>query len=79
MGKSYDDTTNILAITMSLSQIFKLIVYLGLLAGGLVFVKTSFEDYVSGHTSYSKTVEPLSLADLPAIVICFSFDPRRLR
>ena len=29
------------------------------------------------ETSYSRTEESLSLADLPAIVICFSLDPRR--
>ena len=52
---------------MSLSQIFKIIVYLGLLAGGLIFVKTSFEDYAAGQKSYSTTDEPLSLTDLPAI------------
>ena len=63
---------------MGLWKLFRLLVYLGLLAGGLFFVKTSFEDYAAGHTIYSVSNELITLADLPTMVICIDFHWRRL-
>ena len=56
---------------MLCSKFFKLVPYLGLLAGSLIFVEKNIENYIAGSTSYAVTQEPLSPYDLPAVTICW--------
>ena len=52
------------------SKILQILLYMG----AAVFVKNTFEEYHKGDTSYTKTNEPISLADIPTLVICLSFE-----
>ena len=47
--------------------ILKALIYFGLLACALVYVKSSIDEYMSGRTLYSDTQEPIYLYDLPTI------------
>ena len=49
------------------------LIYLGLLACALVYVKSSIDEYMSGRTFYSDTQAPISLYDIPTIT--FKFPP----
>ena len=57
-------------------KFFEVILYLGLLAGGLLSVHETWEEYSDGTTSFSVTREPMSLSDLPTIIACW-FDASR--
>ena len=59
---------------MFLRQLFESLLYLVLLVGGLVFVQTSWQDYIAGKTDVSVSKEPLSLKDLPTLTMCLVFD-----
>ena len=52
---------------------FEVLLYLGLLAGCLIFVKESIIEYLKGITSYSVTHEPLLMKDLPTVTFCIEY------
>ena len=52
---------------------FEVLIYIGLLIGGLLFSLRSVQDYLAGNTSYSLSKEDISLKDLPTLSICLEF------
>ena len=56
-------------------KLFDIILYLGLLAGGLQFTMQAVQDCLNGSTDYSKIKDPLTPEDLPTLTFCF---PQRL-
>lgn len=59
---------------MKWKGIFEVLLYLGLLFGGIAFVRQSINDYFKGTTCYMETNAPLSFKDLPTITFCLIFD-----
>ena len=55
-------------------KFLKLVLFLGLLGGSLIFVEKNIEDYIAGGTSYSVTQQQLSPNDLPAVTICWPLE-----
>ena len=53
-----------------LTLILKVTAYLLLLAGGIVFVIRSINEYLEYKTNLTVTKEPLTLSDIPTIVLC---------
>ena len=62
---------------METKPLLKFLLYPGLLTGALVFVlvhvQSDFQHYKDRTTGHSETLVPLSLGDLPTLVICFNF------
>ena len=54
-----------------MKKLLNILVYLGLLAGGLKVVWDAIEDYKKGSTDYSTRTELLTLKDLPTLTFCF--------
>ena len=52
------------------------LIYLGLLACALVYVKNSIDEYMSGRTLYSDTQETISLYDIPTITFKLTLNLR---
>ena len=56
---------------MKAKHLLKSLLYLGLLGGAILFVRQNIGEYIQGSTGYSTTHEPLTLNDLPSLVICW--------
>ena len=54
-----------------MKKLFDIILYLGLLAGGLQFTLQAIQDCLNRSTDYSARKEPLTLEDLPTLTFCF--------
>ena len=52
-------------------KLFDIILYLGLLAGGLQFTLQAIQDWRNGSTDFSTTKETLTLKDLPTLTFGF--------
>ena len=46
------------------------LLYLGLLACALVYVRNSFIEYWSGNTLYTMSQKPVTVHDVPTITLC---------
>ena len=62
---------------MDIQRTIEVLSYVCLLMCSLGFVWNSFEDYVSGFTSYTTAEEPITESDLPTLTICVKF-PKNL-
>ena len=47
------------------------ICYLGMLAGALLFSKDAIVQYFEGKTAFEESNQPLTLADLPVVTVCY--------
>ena len=56
---------------MPLKRTVNVLLYLGLLLGGLVFAKQAFEDYISSGTRYMESMKALTIEDMPTLTFCF--------
>ena len=65
---------------METRPLLKFLLYPGLLTGAVVFVfvhvQSDFQHYKDRSTGHSETLVPLSMGDLPTLVICFNFGQR---
>ena len=57
---------------MLVSKAIEIILYLGLAAAALCFAITSVKEYLRYSTYFLVTQEPITLQDLPTIVLCFT-------
>ena len=55
---------------VAFSKVLQILLYIG----AVIFVKDTIKEYYQGDTSYTETNEPVSLADIPTLVICLSFE-----
>ena len=46
------------------------LLYLGLLACALVYIRDSFIEYLSGKTYYTVSQEPITMHDVPTVTLC---------
>ena len=51
---------------------FEVLLYLSLLAGGLLFCSENIKEYQLSATAYSASKMPLTLSDLPTLVACLN-------
>ena len=49
----------------------KVLLYVGLLVGGLTFSLETIQEYLKGSTSHYSTSEPITLYDIPTLSICW--------
>ena len=54
--------------------LFGIVLYLGLLGGGVLFVKQTVIEFMKGATSYTEENKQVTLHDLPTILICLDFE-----
>ena len=54
-----------------LITVVKVMLYLSLLVGGLLFVQGPIGDYMEGSTSYMETEVPVAPDDIPTFTTCF--------
>ena len=47
-----------------------ILLYLGLLACALVYVRNSFIEYLSGKTYYTMSQKPVTVHDVPTVTLC---------
>ena len=59
-------------LSLKLQWLLETVLYMCLVIGALLFVKQNVEEYLKGSTSFSISQEPISLLDLPTLVICYS-------
>ena len=55
-------------------RLFGIVLYLGLLGGGVLFVKQTVIEFMKGATSYTEETEQVTLQDLHTILICLDFE-----
>ena len=55
-------------------RLFGIVLYLGLLGGGVLFVKQTVIEFMKGATSYTEENKQVTLHDLPTILICLDFE-----
>ena len=55
-------------------RLFGIVLYLGLLGGGVLFVKQTVIEFMKGATSYTEENKQVTLQDLPTILICLDFE-----
>ena len=58
-------------LSLKLQWLLETVLYICLVIGALLFVKQNVEEYLEGSTSFSISQEPISLLDLPTLVICY--------
>ena len=59
-------------LSLKLQWLLETVLYMCLVIGALLFVKQNVEEYLEGSTSFSISQEPISLLDLPTLVICYN-------
>ena len=55
-----------------MKKVFEVLLYLSLLAGGLLFCSENIKEYQLSATAYSASKKPLTLSDLPTSVTCLN-------
>lgn len=55
----------------------KVLLYVGLLVGGLIFSLETILEYLKGSTSHYSTTEPITLNDIPTLSICWKWKYER--
>ena len=58
---------------MQVRKCFDLLLYLGLFACAIIFVKKSTEEFMEGNTAYSEKHEPLTMLDNPTLMFCYMY------
>ena len=59
-----------------LRRLFEVILYLGLITGGLLSVRETIDEYNRKSSSYTETQEPTTLSDIPTLTMCWKWDYR---
>ena len=55
-------------------RLFGIVLYLGLLGGGVIFVKQTVIEFIKGATFYTVENKQVTLHDLPTILVCLDFE-----
>ena len=58
---------------MQVRKCFDLLLFLGLFACAIIFVKKSTEELMEGNTAYSEKHEPLTMLDNPTLMFCYMY------
>ena len=64
---------------MKIKTFIGTVLYPSLIIGGLLFVRQTVIDFQAGKTFYSDTQLPLSLNDLPTVIVCWELEQSMAR